>query len=245
VQIAEPPEGIPVMTVTAQYPPPQMNQETRQLVDAVVRQMVAGQQTGGGARDFGPPAQGAAGGGAPAQTAQPAQGGQDAQRFFGGILSGIVEHVLPKVATTVLGLLQQRRRDLGLPEQRDTAGVERDLGSILSALLPKLVDAIPSIAAAISGQPAPRSPQEESERFFPFLAALIPAALSAVGPIIQSFNQQRGVDAPAPSITDPDVAERFIGPLLSSFVPQLLQSAPSIFASLFGGGGRGVAANAW
>jgi hypothetical protein len=160
-----------------------------------------------------------------------APAGQDAQRFLGAILSGLVQHVVPAAAQGILGLLQQRRRELGLPEQRD---VERDFESILTVLLPKLIDAVPSIVSAITGESAPRSTEEEAERFLPFLAAVVPAVISAVPSIINAINRQRGVAAPPPPITDPDVAQRFIGPLVASLVPQLLQSAPSILGSIFG-----------
>ena len=84
--------------------------------------------------------------------------------------------MVPKVASGIFGLLQQRRRELGIPEQRDADAVERDFGSILGALLPKLLDAVPGIVTALQGKPAPRSVEEENERFLPFLAALVPAS---------------------------------------------------------------------
>jgi len=213
------------------------DQDTQRLIDAVVRNLVAA-QTGAGSRDVGPDVLGA-----PSAEARPTAD-QDTQRFFGSILSSIVSNVVPTVATHVLGMLQQRRRELGLPEQRDAAAVERDLGSILGVLLPKLVEAIPGVVAAISGRPAPRSAEEENERFLPFLAALIPAVVSAVPSIVGAFNQQRGVDATPPPLTDPDVAERFLGPLLASTIPIIVQSAPSIVQSIFGGR-RDVATTAW
>jgi hypothetical protein len=55
----------------------------------------------------------------------------------------------------------------------------------------------------------------------------------------------RGADATPPPITDPDVAQRFLGPLLATFVPQLVQAAPSILGSIFGGGRRDVSRSAW
>ncbi len=221
------------MTATVQAPV--LDDDTRRLIDAVVRDLVT-TQSGAGSRDLGPTMPGSG-------AAQPAD--QDAQRFFGGIVASILTTVVPKIAPTIFGMLQQRRRDLGLPEQRDAAATERDFQSILTALLPKLLDAVPVIANAISGQPAPRGAQEESQRFLPFLAALIPAVVSAVPSIIGAFNQQRGADATPPPITDPDVAQRFLGPLLASFVPQLVQAAPSILGSIFGGGSRAVAQPAW
>ena len=42
---------------------------------------------------------------------------------------------------------------------------------------------------------------------------------------------------------NPDVAERFLGPLMQVLVPPLIQSAPTILQSIFGGG-RGVSAGA-
>jgi hypothetical protein len=172
-------------------------------------------------------------------------GDQDAQRFFGGLVGSLVSTVVPKLATTVIGMLQQRRRELGIPEQRDSAAVERDLQSIIGALLPKLLDAVPVIASAISGKPAPRGPEEEAQRFLPILGALIPAVVSAVPSIISAFNRQRGADSTPPSISSPEVAERFIGPLMQTFVPQIIQAAPSILQSIFGGGGRSVNTPAW
>ena len=192
-----------------------------QLVNQVARDLAAG-----GTGDLGGDV---TGGTAAAMPSAPAD--QDAQRLFGGILSGIVQHVVPTVAQGILGMFQQRRRELGLAEQRD---VERDFGDILNELLPKLIDAVPSIVNAISGQPAPRSTEEEAERFLPLLGALIPAVISAVPSIIGAFNRQRGVDAAPPPITDPEVG-RFLGSLLSTIVPQVLQSAPSILGSIFGG----------
>jgi hypothetical protein len=213
------------------------DQDTQRLIDAVVQNLVAA-QTGAGSRDVGADVVGTP------TTEAPLSADQDTQRFFGSILSSFVKHVVPTVTTQVLGMLQQRRRELGLPEQRDAAAVERDLSSILGALLPKLVDAIPGVVAAISGHPAPRSTEEESERFLPFLAALIPAVVSAVPSIIGAFNQQRGVDATPPPFTDSDVAQRFLGPLLASTIPILVQSAPSILESIFGGR-RDVPTTAW
>jgi hypothetical protein len=67
--------------------------------------------------------------------------------------------------------------------------------------------------------------------------------ISAVPGIISAFNQRRGVDATQPSISNPDVAERFLGPLMQVLVPPLVQSAPAILQSIFGGG-RGVSAGA-
>jgi hypothetical protein len=159
----------------------------------------------------------------------------DTQRFFGGLIQSLVTNVIPKVAPHILNLLQQRRRELGLPEQRDAEAVERDFQSILNAILPKLLDAVPGIVNAIAGQPAPRSTEEESERFLPILAGVIPAIIGAVPQIVSMFNRQRGTDPTPPPISDADVAQRFIGPLLSSIVPQLLQAAPSILGAVFGG----------
>jgi H+/gluconate symporter-like permease len=161
---------------------------------------------------------------------------QEAERFFGGIVSSLVSFAVPKIASSVLSMFRQRRRELGIPEQRDAASEDRDLQSILNALLPPLLAAVPSVAAALSGKQSPRGAEEEGQRFLPFLAAIIPAVMSAVPNIIGAFNQQRGADPSPPSITNPDVAERFLGPLLQTLVPQLVQSAPSILQSIFGGG---------
>ena len=220
---------------------PALEQETRELVDALARSLAAahaGAGAGAAQRDIG--GDGAA---APAVQASTAAGA-DQQRFFGSILQSIVTQVIPKVAPVVFGMLQQRRRDLGIPEHRDTDAVSRDFSSILEALLPKLLDAVPGIVSAMQGRPAPRSVEEENERFLPFLAAVVPALISAAPSFIGMFNQQRGADGSPPPISDREVSERFIGPLLGTFVPQLLQSAPSILSSIFGGG-RDVAAEAW
>jgi hypothetical protein len=205
-----------------------------ELINAVTRDLVA-KQASSGSRDFGPDV-------TSPPTAAPLPD-QDAQRFLGGILGPIITNVVPHIATGILGMLQQRRRELGLPEQRDAASVERDLQSILASLLPKLLDAVPVIAGALSGKPAPRSTEEESQRFLPILGAILPAVISAVPGIISAFNQRRGVDATQPSISNPDVAERFLGPLMQVLVPPLVQSAPAILQSIFGGG-RGVSAGA-
>ena len=221
------------MARTAQYP--STNPATRQLIDAVVQDLVT-TQAGSASRDVGTEmAQ-------PSPAAAPSPG-QDQQRFFGAIAGSLISAVVPKIATGILGMLQNRRRELGMPEQRDAASVERDLQSILSVLGPKLLESVPLIAAALSGKPAPRGPEEENQRFLPFLAAVLPAVISAVPGIISAFNRQRGADATQPSISDPDVAERFLGPLMQTLVPQLLQAAPSILGSIFGGG-RDVSAPA-
>jgi hypothetical protein len=222
------------MTMATQVPV--LDKETRDLIDAIARNLAA--QTTGGQRDIGPDAAGTAAGQVSTATSE------EQQRFFGSILQSIVTNVIPKVAPVVLGMLQQRRRDLGLPEQRNAEGVSRDFGSILGALLPKLLDAVPGIVSALQGRPAPRSVEEENERFLPFLAAVVPALISAAPSIIGMFNKQRGADGTPPSISDREVSERFIGPLLSVAVPALLQAAPSILGSIFGGG-RDVATNAW
>ncbi len=210
------------------------SEDTRRLIDAVVRDLVPAQTSA--SRDFGQDVAGSA----PADT-PPAQ---DAQRLFDGILQSVIRYALPRLTTSVLGMLQQRRRELQIPDQRDAASVERDLQAILNAVLPQIVQAVPVIAGALSGRPAPRGAEEEGQRFLPFLAALLPAVISAVPSIISVFNQQRGADATPPSISDPDVSQRFIGPLLQTFVPQLLQAAPSILQAIFGGGSRDVGA-AW
>jgi len=164
---------------------------------------------------------------------------QDTQRFL-GFLGPLIATTVPQIATGILGLLQQRRRELGIPEQRDAAAAsverERDFQSILASLLPQIIAAVPNMVSALSGSSAPRSTEEEGQRFLPILAALLPAVISAVPGIIGAFNRQRGADAPQPSITNPDVAQRFLGPLLQTIVPQLLQSAPAILQSIFGGG---------
>ncbi|WP_353814987.1 hypothetical protein [Agromyces sp. SYSU T00266] len=215
---------------------PGLDQETRDLVDAVVRNLVAAEM--GGSRDVGPDA---GSGASQSQTMVSA----DQQRFFGSIVGGLVSQVIPKVAPIIFNMLQQRRRDLGIPEQRDADSVSRDFGSILQSLLPKLLDAVPGIVTALQGRPAPRSVEEENERFLPFLAAVVPALISAAPSIIGMFNKQRGADPTPPPISDREVSERFIGPLLNVAVPALLQAAPSILGSIFGGGGRDVATNAW
>jgi hypothetical protein len=198
------------------------------LVNAVVRDLVA-TQAGPTRRDLGPDMASTSTAAAPSP--------EDAQRFFGAILGPIIANVVPQVASGILGMLQQRRRELGMPEQRDAASVERDLQSILASLLPKLIEAVPTIAGALSGRPAPRSTEEEGQRFLPILGAILPAVISAVPGIISAFNRQRGAaDATQPSISNPDVAQRFLGPLLQTIVPPLLQSAPTILQSIFGGG---------
>lgn len=222
---------------------PSTNVDTQALINAVARNLAATQGRPA-SRDFGPDMAGTPATAAPSTAATPSSD-EDAQRFFGGILGGIVSSVVPKIATGILGMLQQKRRELGLPEQRDAASMERDLQSILASLLPKLLDAVPVIAGALSGKPAPRSTEEESQRFLPFLAAVLPAVISAVPGIVSAFNRQRGADGAEPSISNPDVAERFIGPLMQTLVPQLLQSAPAILGSLFGGGRRDVSTAVW
>lgn len=159
----------------------------------------------------------------------------DQERFLGGILSAIGSGIVPKLATGIISMLQQKRRELNLPEQRDAASMERDLQGVLAALLPALTQAIPVLVSSLSGKPAPRSPEEETERFLPFLAACVPALISAAPKIISLFNRQRGAPSAEASISSPEVAERFIGPLLQTVVPQLLQAAPSILGSIFGG----------
>jgi hypothetical protein len=229
------------MANTAQSP--SMNDGTRRLIDAVARDLVA-TQAGSGRRDVGPDMAGTSTSAAPS-TDGAAASDQDTQRFFGSILGGLVSTVIPKLATGILGMLQQRRRELGLPEERDAASMERDLQSILASLLPKLLEAVPVIAGALGGKPAPRSADEESQRFLPFLAAVLPAVISAVPHIISAFNRRRGTDDTPPALSDPNVAERFIGPLMQTLVPQLLQSAPSILSAIFGGGRREVSTAAW
>jgi hypothetical protein len=224
--------------MTATIEVPRLNQDTQRLVDAVVQDLMAA-QAGAPTRDLGPDTVGAQSGNEEPTVSQP-----ETQRFFGAVLSSCLSYVIPKVSSHILGMLQQRRRELGLPEQRDAVSVERDLQAILAALIPKIVDAIPGLVSAISGQPAPRSPEEEGQRFLPFLAALIPAVVSAVPAIIGAFNQQRGVDATPPPITDPDVAQRFFGPLLAALVPQLIEAAPTILGSIFGGR-RDVVTRTW
>jgi hypothetical protein len=235
------------MAVTLQAP--EMDPDTRRLMDAVVRDLVAAQRTGiSTSRDFGPDVQ--PGGGITAPVGKPTMSDEESQRFFGNILQTLVTDVIPTVAPHILNLLQQRRRELGIPEQRDAAALERDFGSILSALLPKLLDAVPTLVSTIAGQPAPRSAEEETQRFLPFLAAVVPALISAAPAIIGAFNQQRGADPTPPAISDPDVAQRFFGPLLSAIVPPLLQSAPTILNTIFGGrrdigGSRDVQSRTW
>ncbi|MFB6608739.1 hypothetical protein ACFCVO_00320 [Agromyces sp. NPDC056379] len=214
-----------------------LDEETRDLVDALARSLAAAQGSTS-QRDLGPDT--AATPAVPGATAV----GEDQQRFFGSILQSIVTDVIPKVAPVVFGMLQQRRRELGIPEQRDADAVSRDFSSILGALLPKLLDAVPGIVTALQGRPAPRSVEEENERFLPFLAAVVPALISAAPSIIGLFNRQRGADGTPPPISDREVSERFIGPLLGSFIPPFLQAAPSILSSIFGGG-RDVGAQAW
>jgi hypothetical protein len=223
------------MTTIETAQEPKLAEDTRRLVDAVVRNLLSA-QAAAGSRGAGADY---AGGARAAEAAAP-----ERERFFGSILQTLVQDVVPNVVPQVLGLLQQRRRELGLPEQRDAAVVERDLHSILGALLPKLIDAVPGIVNAIAGQAAPRSAEEEGERFLPFLAAVVPALVSAVPDIVAAFNRQRGVDATPPPISDPDVAQRFLGPLLSMVVPSLVQSAPAILGSIFGGR-RELATSAW
>lgn len=217
-----------------------LDAETRALVDAsnAFARKLAAAHAASGSRDLGADVAGTASG-----QLVPA-GAEDQQRFFGSIVKTLVTTVLPKVAPVVLNMLQQRRRELGIPEQRDADSVSRDLGAILGVVLPKLLDAVPGIVSALQGRPAPRSVEEENDRFLPFLAAVVPALVSAAPSIIGLFNKQRGVDGTPPPISDREVSERFIGPLLGAVVPQLIQAAPSIFASIFGGG-RDVATGAW
>jgi hypothetical protein len=214
---------------------PITNDETRPLLNKMVRDFVA-TQAGPASRDPGVDI-------ASPSTAAALSPDQDAQRFLGGILGPLIANVGPKILTGILGMLQKRRRELGMPEQRDAASLERDLQSILATLLPKLVEAVTTSAVALSGKPAPRSTEEADQRFLPILGAILPAVISCVPGWISAFNQQRGADATLPSISDPDVAERFLGPLMQVLVPALVQSAPAMLQSIFGGG-RGVSRGA-
>ncbi|MET1044170.1 MAG: hypothetical protein ABWX59_08650 [Microbacteriaceae bacterium] len=218
---------------TATAATPDLDKETRKLVDNIARSLATAEVGGGGQRDL-----------AYDQGAAPsAPSAEDQQRFLGGLIANVAATWAPKIATGIFGMLQQRRRELGIPEQRDADAVERDFGSILGVLLPKLIDALPGVVTALQGQPAPRTVEEENQRFFPLLAAAIPALISAVPSIVQAFNRQRGIDQPEPVVSDKELSERFIGPLLASAVPVILQSAPSIFSSLFGG--REVGESTW
>ena len=200
------------------------------LIDALTRELLASQASvnGGATRDVGPDA--VSGGTTP--TAPTTE--EDQQRFFGSLLSVVG----PPLLKWGMNWLSSRRRELGIPEQRDAASVERDFMSLFQSILTTLPQALPGIIQAFQGRdlPAPRDADEAVQRFFPALLALLPAVIPAVQSIVGLFNKQRGIDTP-PSINDRDFLSA-LGSVFSTIGPMIPQ-----FIQAFSGGGRAVAAS--
>jgi hypothetical protein len=204
------------------------------LIDALTRELLASQTpAAAGTRDVGPGGEADGGAAVPAAPAA-APTGVEAQRFFGSLISVLG----PPLVKWGMNWLSSRRRELGIPDQRDAASVERDFMSLFQSILTTLPQALPGIIQAFQGHrdlPAPRDADEAVQRFFPALLALLPAVIPAVTSIIDMFNKQRGVDAP-PAIDDRDFLSALgsvfstIGPM----IPQIIQA--------FAGGGRDLPA---
>jgi hypothetical protein len=214
--------------------------QLNRLFDELAREMASGVGAASGqSRDFGTDVATTANAGSQSQM------DQEGQRIFGALISQFV----PPIASGILGLFRQRRRDLGIPEQRDSNSDEQDLRMVLPPLLQNILSVIPGIVKELSGKPAPRGAEEEAQRFFPLLVPVLSAAISAAPGIIAAFNRQRGAEGSEPSVTDPEVADRFIGPLLSKVVPTLLKSAGPILQSIFrgdsGSRGAGSSSSTW
>lgn len=116
--------------------------------------------------------------------------------------------------------------------------VDRFILPVLQQLLPAIGAAAPSIFAMFQGRRGlddqPVSEAEAVRDFGQFLQGLLPTLLNVVPQIITQI-QQQSRDLPSADVTrDPEAYNRWLGGLLSSVVPMLVQQLPGIIAQVTG-----------
>jgi hypothetical protein len=200
-----------------------------QEIEAVIQRA----SSSGRARDY-EPGGGAGWGGAPAGTMSTSGAiapPEVEQRFLPALAA-----LLPVVVSAVPSIVSNIRdtnRDLIAPS-RGPEESERDFLSVLGAITPKLVESLPDLISTLqsASRDLPRDQQEATARFFgSVMEAFVPPIIKAAPAIAATFLGGRR-ELPT-RVDDPEMATRFIGPLLSSTLPVLLPQVPKLM-KLFG-----------
>lgn len=152
-----------------------------------------------------------------------------APRWMVPLLSQLAQVVAQAAPAIVQGIVQNNRDIFG-DDTRDPQIQERFFGSLFSALMPAVTQAVPMLGQLFGGnRSVPRDDKELQTRWLlPLLGAVLPQIVSAVPSIVESLTSGRR----SVVLTDPNEATRFFGPILGAVVPALTAALPSI-VSLF------------
>jgi hypothetical protein len=145
-------------------------------------------------------------------------------------LLGQLAQVVAQAAPTILQGIMQNNRDIFGEGSRDAETTERFFGSLFSAIMPVVAQAVPALGQLFAGNRSVPTDDEELQTrwLLPLLGAVLPQIVQAVPPIVSALTSGRRSVA----LTDPNEATRFFGPILSGLIPALTSSLPSI-VSLF------------
>jgi hypothetical protein len=146
--------------------------------------------------------------------------------------------LLPAVVSampSIIQAIQGQNRDLITPS-RDPEDVQRDFLSVLSAIVPQVLQSIPGIISTFSGsRDLPRNDEEVATRWFGgLMSVFVPQLIQAVPPLVSAFAGGRRDLLPSTRATDPEVATRFFGPLLGGLAGPLMQSLPQVISMFTG-----------
>lgn len=208
-----------------------LSEDTKRAIESLTTFLVADQsKTQGNAAETAD----AATRGLPAVSAAPAVVDDEAQRFLGfaSIATSIICNV---VAPKVIGYLARRRRELGLPE-RGLDGANRDMETVLTALLPAVVGgagptddgdgrdmqpgADAQMPASEDATPATDADEQGDDRgFWGWVAKKARIAATAALEAVVRGNVNRGLAAD-------DGFERKFEQVFSELWPAILQAHP-------------------
>lgn len=168
----------------------------------------------------------------------------DDPRLRADLITALVKAVGP-VGIALLNAVDSQQRDAGQAIERDIERRTRGLTAILGALLPRIVESLPDVVSALTGQGGvPQEAEDAYERWLvPLLTALAPSVLDAVPGIVQQMTGPRRVPPPPPgtagprgltvpiTLASPETGVRFGSAALGGLFSGLVQALPDVIGA--------------
>jgi hypothetical protein len=129
------------------------------------------------------------------------------------------------------------------PTTTMSVSLDRSLPVVLEALLPTIIEFLPDLISAIQTDRASEDSREASQdlvtslltAFIPVLVDNLPAIIQAIGGQPRTLTRD---DARFPSVTSPEVGQRYLAPIFIAIVTTLLQTLPQLSEVISGQPGK-------
>jgi hypothetical protein len=168
------------------------------------------------------------------------------ERFFGSFIPQLASGLFHHLPGIIEVLRRRGSRDLpvatapvatvpGLPGAPQDEQ-QRFFGGLLQAILPVVVNAVPSVLQAIQGQRRNLGLPDETDAtvverdFSTVLSGLLGKVINVLPQVAETLFSQRDVDPQ----NGEEVQQRFIFPLLATLIPAAAQAIPAIISAVSG-----------